>query len=311
MTFPPLVVPELVRQRAAADGLAGRRWLDELPEVVAGLADRWGLELGQAFEGGTASFVAEATDPAGRACVLKVAMPLDSDAGDAFSRSVLVHRLAAGRGCVALLAHDEAAAAMLLERLGPNLHALGLPLLEVLEAIVRTLRTFWRPADEAASALPSGADQAAWLADHITSSWDELGRPCPREVVDRAVACCEERAAAFDPATAVLVHGDAHGWNTLDAGDGTCKLVDPEGLRSEPAHDLGVPLREYNEPLLVGDTAHLVRQRAELLASACGVDPEAVWQWGFVERVSTGLAGLRHFEGDDGLAFLEVARRCL
>lgn len=102
----------------------------------------------------------------------------------------------------------------------------------------------------------------------------------------------------------------APGWNTLEAGAGRCKLVDPEGLWSEPAQDLGVPMREYNEPLLAGDTPRLVRKRAELLASWCGVDPEPVWQWGLVERVSTGLANARDFDGDDGLAFLEVATRC-
>jgi hypothetical protein len=36
-----------------------------------------------------------------------------------------------------------------------------------------------------------------------------------------------------------------------------------------------------------------------------------VWQWGFIERVSTGLANVREFESDEGLAFLEVATRCL
>ncbi len=36
-----------------------------------------------------------------------------------------------------------------------------------------------------------------------------------------------------------------------------------------------------------------------------------VWQWGFIERVSTGRANVREFEGDDGLVFLEVAARCL
>jgi streptomycin 6-kinase len=68
-------------------------------------------------------------------------------------------------------------------------------------------------------------------------------------------------------------------------------------------------MREYNEVLLGGDTARLVRERAELLGSWCAVDPEAIWQWGFVERVSTGLLNLRDFDGDGGAAFLEVARR--
>jgi streptomycin 6-kinase len=103
----------------------------------------------------------------------------------------------------------------------------------------------------------------------------------------------------------------AHGWNTLDAGNGTFKFVDAEGLWSEPEHDLAVAMREYNEPLLVGDTAALVRDRAEFLAARCSVDPHAVWEWGFVERVSTGLANLRDFDNGDGAVFLEVASRCL
>ena len=32
---------------------------------------------------------------------------------------------------------------------------------------------------------------------------------------------------------------------------------------------------------------------------------------GFVERVSTGLAAVREFEGDEDLVFLEVVSRCV
>lgn len=306
----PLDVPELVQQRAMSKGVPGRRWLDDLPELVAALADRWGLEIGSSFRGGTAAFVATATDRSGRACVLKVAMPLALEADDSFRRSVFVHQLAEGRGCAELLEHDQSTPAMLLERLGPNLDELGMSLPQMLVTIATTIRSFWRPVAEDCG-LPSGAEKASWLAEYIMTSWDELGRPCAREVVDRAVVYCDERAAAFDPSQAVLVHGDAHGWNTLDAGEGTFKFVDPEGLRSERAHDLSVPMREYNQPLLVGDTLRLVRERAEMLASWCEVDPEPVWQWGFIERVSTGLANVREFEGDEGMRFLEVATRCL
>ena len=58
------------------------------------------------------------------------------------------------------------------------------------------------------------------------------------------------------------MHGDAHSWNTLEAGAGTFKLVDPEGLVSEPAHDLAVPMRELNEELLEGDAVRLGHERA-------------------------------------------------
>lgn len=303
-------VPELVRQRAMAHGSAGRAWLEALPDVVAGLAGRWELELGRVFVGGTAAYVVEAVDARGTACVLKVAMVLDTDDVDAFARSVAVHRLADGRACAELLDHDTAAAAMLLERLGPNLAELHSSTPRILEVVATTLQAFWRPAPDD-DRLPTGADKAAWLADHITTTWSDLARPCTRRVIDRAVAYCAERASRYDATDAVLVHGDAHGWNTLRAADGRFKFVDPEGVRSERAHDLAVPMREYNEPLLAGDTARLVRERADLLAGICGIDPEPVWQWGFVERVSTGLANLRDFDDGSGHLFLDVAERCL
>jgi streptomycin 6-kinase len=309
-SVPDLEVPDLVRRRAMSNGGAGQRWLDDLPGVVAALADRWGLHLSHALDGGTASLVVAAEDRAGRRCVLKVAMPLDMDTGTSFARSVAVHRLAGGRGCAELLAVDDDAPAMLLERLGPNLHDLGMAIPEVLRTIATTLRTFWRPVPEDCG-LPTGAEGAEWLRGHIVTTWEALARPCDRAVVDRALACCDERAAAFDPAAAVLVHGDAHGWNTLDAGGSSFKLVDPEGLRSEPAHDLSVPMREYNGPLLDGDTPRLVRERAEVLAALCDLDPEPIWQWGYVERVSTGLTSMRELGGGEGSDLLEVAARCL
>lgn len=300
----------MVRERALHNGAAGRRWLDELPARVGALAARWQLEVGAPFAGGTAGFVAPCVRRDGRAVVLKVAMPLDMHESAAFALALRAHRLAAGRGCVELLEADLDEHAMLLERLGPNLADLGLALPELLHAVATTLRSFWRPVDDPTE-LRSGPEQARWLAGYVVRTWDELGRPCARTVIDRAVEYCERRIAGFEPDRAVLVHGDAHGWNTVAAGDGTYKFVDPEGLWSEPEHDLAVPMREYNGTLLAGDTARLVRERAEQLAGWCGVDAERVWEWGFVERVSTGLANVRDFDGDDGLVFLEVARRCL
>ena len=275
-----------------------------------GLADRWGLEVGDTLRGGTAAVVAAATDRAGRACVLKVAMPSLFGDEDSFRRTVVTHTLAAGRGCAELLNHDETTRALLLERLGPNLDDLGMSVPRILEAIVATLPSFWRPVPSDCE-LPTSAEGAAWLASFIARLWDELSRPCVRSVIDRAIAYCDERASAFDASHAVLVHGDAHGWNTLDAGGGAFKFVDPEGLRGDRAHDLSVAMREYNQPLLAGDTARLVHERADWLAARGDVDPEAVWQWGFIERVSTGLTNVRDFDGPEGAAFLEVAYRCL
>jgi streptomycin 6-kinase len=303
-------IPDLVRQRALSNGEPGRRWIAELPDVVAALAARWELTLGAPYPGGTAAVVLAAEDASGTPCVLKIAQPLHQDDVASFQHSLTAHRLAAGRGCATLLAEDRSASAMLLERLGPNLAALGYGVPHILDAVADTLREFWRPIPED-SGLPTGAEKAAWLADFIVTTWEQLDHPCPRRVIDLATEYCDRRAAAFDPRRAVLVHGDAHGWNTLQAGERGFKFVDPEGVWSVPEHDLAVPMREYNEPLLAGDTARLARERAAHLAERCGVDADAVWEWGFVERVSTGLANLRDFDDRSGDAFLAVAERCL
>jgi streptomycin 6-kinase len=54
------------------DGPARRAWLETLPRVVAGPADRWSLRVGRPFQpGGNASWVAPARDAAGQRLVLK------------------------------------------------------------------------------------------------------------------------------------------------------------------------------------------------------------------------------------------------
>lgn len=84
----------------------------------------------------------------------------------------------------------------------------------------------------------------------------------------------------------MLVHGDVHQWNTLVAGDGF-KLVDPDGLLAEAEYDMGVVMREDPVELLCGDP----HERARWLARRTSLDATAIWEWGVVERVSTGLLG--------------------
>ena len=126
------------------------------------------------------------------------------------------------------------------------------------------------------------------------------------------VACeyARSRRDAFDASTAVLIHGDAHPANVLeDLADGsprTFKLVDPDGMRSEPAHDLAIPLRDWSDELLASDPVALGRAWCVRLADRTGTDPQAIWEWAFVERVSTGLFLIQL--GDQlGARLLEVA----
>jgi streptomycin 6-kinase len=273
-------VPVVVREKALAVG--AEAWLETLPELVREVEAEWEIALGKAFPDSTEAFVAEATCADGARAVLKLIVPRD---GEAAAHEATVLRLAAGEGCPRLLREDVARGALLLERLGRSLYQLQLPVQERHEILVSAAERIWRPAP--ASGLPSGAAKARWLAELIGSMWEELDRPCSERAVEHALACAERRGAAHRDETAVLVHGDVHQWNALEGGESLgFKLVDPDGLLAEPEYDLGIVMRE--DPL-DGD----LRERTRRLADRTGLDADAIWEWGVIERVSTGLFGTR------------------
>ena len=292
----------MVRNKALAAGAA--RWLDELPGLIASLERDWRIAVGRPFPDATEAFVAEARPRS----VLKLMIPR---VGDHARNEITVLRLAGGDGCACLLRADADRGALLLERLGRPLERLGLPLARRHEILCATATRVWRPAP--GCGLPTGADKGRWLAGFIVASWPELDRPCSERAVEHALACAARRVAAHDDERAVLVHGDVHQWNVLEApGDlkprdprprdlrsrdlkprdlrqGGFKLVDPDGLLAEAEYDMGVVMREDPVELRHGDP----RERARWLARRCGLDATAIWEWGVAERVSTGLLGTR------------------
>lgn len=274
-------IPPVVRVKAETAGATA--WLTHLPALIQRLERDWSIRVGAAFSDATEAFVAAAVQRDGTPAVLKLVVPRD---GEAAAHEITALRLCSGEGCVTLLRADGDKGALLLERLGPSLHDLGLPLAARHEILCATAGRVWRPAPDAG--LPTGRDKARWLARWIAAAWEDLERPCSAAAVDHALACADRRARAHDPARAVLVHGDVHEWNALRAGEGY-KLVDPDGLVAEPEYDLGIIMREDPVELLVGDP----RARAHRLAARAGLDATAVWEWGVVERVSTGLLGTK------------------
>lgn len=300
-------VPGLVRQKALAQGAEGRRWLDRLGRLIAELERAWGLTVGATLHGGSGSYVAAAKTGAGDDAVVKIEMPpYESFAGEV--RTLLA---AGGRGYARLLNRDEERHAMLQERLGPSLEESGLPVPARVEILCATLQSAWDVPPPAG--LQTGAEKARWLSGFVAAAWEETNRPCSRRVVEQALAFAEAREAAFDPAASVLVHGDAHDANALRATERTrgrskFKFVDPDGILAEPAYDLGILMREWSEELLGPDAARLGRERCARLARLTGVDPRAIWEWGFVERVSTGLLVAQLGTEKLGREMLDVAK---
>lgn len=302
-----------VSRRLIQLGEVGQRWLEGLDSLVVELEGVWSCRVGGSLGGGSAAFVAAATDRRGRPAVLKVAIPAGGEGYAEFEREAVALSLGPSETYVEVYEVDAVRRAFLLERLGPSLAELRLSVEGQIDAIAATLRGSWRPI-EGGTELMTGADQARWLGDFIRRQWTTLDLLHPIEIIDRAFMFLDRRIAAFDRRTAVLIHGDAHPGNMLCERRSVehgrrFKLIDPEGLISEPAHELGIPLRAWCEELIAGDPIRLGTEWCHRLSAATNVDAQSIWEWAFIERVSTGLLYAHLGDHVSADSFLEIADR--
>jgi streptomycin 6-kinase len=301
-------LPAEVQNKLVYLGTEGTRWLSELPEFVRDLERDWRINVGAVLKGGSEALVAHATTTDGIDAIVKIGVPGPTG----FEQEVRTLLLANGRGYVKLLQHDAERRVMLQERLGSQLSQLNWTIPDQMDAICATFQRAWIdvPTD---FPLTTGAEKAHSLAELIGSAWQELGRPCSERAVERALAFADARASAYDPADSVLVHADAHSQNTLQvvgakaADHSAFKFVDPDGVRAEPALDLAAMMRDWSKELLAGDPIALGRARCDYLAGLTGIAPEPIWQWGFMERMSTGLYLMQLGWADEGREMLKVS----
>lgn len=294
-----------MKHRVAQLGERGAVWLDNVDTMLATVAASWRLNVDMQLNGGTEALVFTTSNDTGTS-VLKLGIP------NSLGRETEVLERAHGIAYAKLLAFDTKHDAILIERLGAQLAEAPLPVKQKIEIICSTLKDGWRRIDKQNS-LMTGAEKAQTQAEYIVQQWQVLGRPCPQQIVDQALAFASEREAAYDPSDSYLVHGDAHIWNTLEAPDSPTgyKFVDPDGLFGERAIDLAISLREWREELLAGDTLLIGLERCELLSSSAKVDSDSIWQWGFIEHVSCGLLDLNLGDFDAAEKHFTIATRWL
>ncbi|MFT7839136.1 aminoglycoside phosphotransferase family protein [Saccharothrix sp. BKS2] len=187
-------------------------WLAGLPSLVAGLCADWGLEVLGPLSGGTSH--ALRCRRGGEPVVLKVT----PDPGLAVAECAALRAWEPSPRVVRVLRVDPARGALLLEGLEPGTPATDGPQLP------EVLRELHVPA-------PPGFPPLARRVDFV------FGLLARRHPGDHSRAHEEASRLARDRVPQVLLHGDLHPGNVLDAGPRGLVAIDPRACVGDAAGD--------------------------------------------------------------------------
>lgn len=289
-------------------GERGKQWLGSLGEVTQFFERKWKMHMGKNLIGGTESFVAEVTTEDGVDAILKLMMP-PVEGNTVFEQEIEALTIANGIGYARLLNYDMNHRAVLLERLGSPLKDTEYPIKAQIEIICNTLKKSWGNPLLQDCNLQSSNEIINCFSNFIPNLWAELKSPCSRKLIDKALAFLQSRLLNSSLEKSVLIHGDAHNGNILQdlsQSQPSFKFVDPDGLVAEPAYDLGVLMREWLDDLTINPLEN-GRKRCLFLSEITDVDIQAIWEWGLIQAVSTGLFLIKNGQKESGLQMLKVA----
>lgn len=262
----------------------GPEWLERLPGLVAECADEWALRLGDPFEPAHISYVARATLPDGQEAVLKINFPEPESEHEA---TALDHWR--GEGAVRLLHHIPERRALLIERCLPGTTLWELTDEEEANRIAAAiLWRIWRP-PPAEHPFRLLADEARRWAEELPASWEALGGPFERALVDRAVK--ETRELVRSQGDPVVLHQDFHGGNVLRAQREPWLAIDPKPLVGEREFDAASLLRDRRDELARDPhPQRRIRRRLDQLTSELGLSRERLRGWGIVHALAWGFS---------------------
>ena len=261
------------------------QWLERLPQVVADVADRWALRVGEPFEpGGQCSWTAPAAGASGEDLVLKVAFRFGG--GEERDEAAGL-RCWEGNGVVRLHAACDGKSeyALLLERCLP-----GAPLCQVLSepeqdvVVAGLLRRLWAQPHSRYPFRPLAQMCAAW-ADEFEAAYAGLAEAAGR--LDPGLARAGIGLFRELPASAagqVLLCTDLHAENILAAQREPWLVIDPKPYVGDPAYDVLQHMLNC-ESRLAADPAAL----ADRMAGLAGLDASRVRLWLFARAVQESI----------------------
>lgn len=270
-------LPENFRRNSVGLHAAkGERWLDNLPDLIAEIADKWSLEMENHFEDLSFHYVAPCTCADGTKAVLKL--------GYAEENSILyseakILKFLSGNGAVKLLKFDERFCALLLERLLPGENLIELCKQNDEQATataIGVLKNFRQPS------LPNSGFPT--LQEWIKSLLSAHNTLFPQTFIRKAQHYFSELIAASKQD--FLLHGDLHHGNILSAQRESYLAIDPKGIVGDIGFEISVFLNNPRSWVLNHPRREkILKTRLEMFSQSFEIEPQNLRKWAYAEAV--------------------------
>jgi streptomycin 6-kinase len=253
-----------------ADAPDRSAWIAALPATVADLQRRWQLVLETPFSGSGCAWVVPVICADGAAAVLKVAMPHMEGAHE-----IEGLRFWNGNPTVRLLASDDGAGAMLLERCEPGTALRTLTADDQDVVIAGLLRRLWRSPGPSHRFRQLSTMVEYWIDETLT----QRARWTDEALVRHGLRVFREMATPTG--TDVVLATDLHAGNVLRAQREPWLVIDPKPFVGDAAYDTTQHLLNCRDRL-GADPLALIQRISEL----AGVNDTRVRGWLFARAAA-------------------------
>jgi streptomycin 6-kinase len=265
---------KFIRNCLDSCGDDGRKWLEELPEIIDEIAVDWSLKVDKPFLNLSYNFVAPCVLMNESEAVLKIALPLENS--EIFNEASFL-QMASGKGAVKLLDIDRDNRAILIERLKPGANLKTIfrkDKFKAIEVAIQTMQKIVKKAPENSSFRS--------LEDWFKGFERAENTKFPREFVNKAYGFFKESGSKQE----FLIHADLHHENILSAEREPFLAIDPKGIIGNIGYEIAVFLNNHlwwlaSEMNLKDKLNYAIQQFSE----AFEISQEDLRRWAFAQIV--------------------------
>ncbi len=255
---------------ASAFGAKGRKWLADLPALIAKLADDWSLKEITPVENMTFNYVATAITKSNQSVVLKMSCDEKNLANE-----VQALECFAGNGAIQVISYHTVYHALLLQQAVPGVTLKSLYPAQV-EYVMDCYIATMKKLHSTQLAKNNFRHIRDWLValDHLSEN------VCSSQLIHHARTLKNKLLSSLS--REVFLHGDLHHDNILQHGD-QWLAIDPKGVIGELEFEIAAFDFMYIDELASSsDVKYLVGARINVLAQKAQLSSQRIKDWMFV-----------------------------